>query len=77
METLAKVVGAVGLGLALLFVIGALCAFPLMWLTNYLFTPTLLLAVFGIAKLTFWKAFWLLFFAGFIFKSTTTNKTAK
>ena len=52
----------------------AIFAFPVMWIVNYLFTSTVLLTVFGTSQITFWKAFWLLVLAGFLFKSTNTNK---
>lgn len=73
MEDVIKIVGVVvfavilGVGLALL------SAYPTMLLVNYLITPTVLLTVFGISALTFWKAFWLNFLCGILFKSTTTN----
>lgn len=53
---------------------GLLFAFPVMWLTNYLFTPALLLTVFGVAKLTFSKAYALSVFMHWMVKSTTTAK---
>lgn len=40
-----------------------------MYLVNYLFAPSFLLAVFGVTHLTFWRAFWLAFLCGMLFKS--------
>lgn len=36
---------------------GLLFTWPLMWCINYTFAPTLLLALFGVAKITYWKTF--------------------
>jgi hypothetical protein len=58
---------ALALGLGLLF------AFPVMWLTNYLFAPALLLKVFGVARLTFWKAYWFSVFMSWMVKSSPTS----
>jgi hypothetical protein len=40
---------------------------------NYLFTSTLLLAIFGTAKIGFWQALVLNFISGVLFKSTFVN----
>jgi hypothetical protein len=48
------------LGFAALF--AAAMGYPTKWLVNYLFSPSLLMSVFGIAQITFWKAFWLNWF---------------
>jgi hypothetical protein len=61
--------------LALVVGFSLLLAWPTLWLVNYLFTSQVLLTLFGIPALTFWKAFWLNFFFGAAFKSTyTTSK---
>lgn len=59
--------------LVLIAVVGLLLAFPVMWLVNWLFVPSLLLAVFGTAQLTFWKAYGLLVLSGLLFKSTNSS----
>lgn len=61
--------------LALLFVIAVVGAYPTMWLFNYLFAPSLLLAVFGVPALGFWKALAVNMFFGFFVK--TSNTTSK
>lgn len=65
LAVLGAVVLVVGLGL--------LFAYPLMCLTNYLFAASFLMTVFGIAKLTFWKAYCLSVLASWLFKTTTTT----
>lgn len=67
------VVGIVGL------VIGfsLLLAYPTMWVVNYLFAATTLKAIFGISQLTFWKAFWLNFICGTLFKRSSTTTASK
>ena len=47
--------------------------FPLMWAINWLFAPQVLLGLFGVAKLTFWKTFVLAFITGALFKSYSTS----
>jgi hypothetical protein len=56
------------LGLALLF------AFPTMWAVNYLFSTSLLLTIFGVAKLNFWRALVLNFVVGWFRTSKTGEK---
>lgn len=58
--------------LALIPILGALFAFPTMWIVNYLFTPTLLMLIFGTIKIGFWKAWVLNIFIGLF-----TAKTVK
>ena len=69
MEDVLKVVGLIALVVGLCL----LAAYPTLYIVNYLFTPQLLLSVFGISALTFWKAFWLNFLASILFKSTNTS----
>jgi hypothetical protein len=84
METLVKILVYVlgillGLALAagLIFAFSALFAWFTMLLVNVLFTPTIIAAIFGTAKLTFWKALGLNLLAGFLFKSTSVNNAKK
>ena len=46
-------------------------AWPTLWLVNYLFTSTLLVNVFGVPALTFWKALWLNVLIGGLFRSSS------
>ena len=68
MKTIAYI--ALIIGLALLF------AFPLMWAINYVFASSVLLALFGVPQITFWKTVVLSIITGSLFKSsnTTVNK---
>ena len=68
-----KLLGIGVLVVGLIVGLSLLLAFPTMWLVNYLIAPSALTAVFGISALTFWKAFWLNFLAGILFKSSNTN----
>jgi small-conductance mechanosensitive channel len=57
----------------IVMVIAALFAFPTMWLFNYLFAPSFLTAVFGVSKLTFWRAMFTNMFFGWFVKGTSTS----
>jgi len=64
-------VGAAGIALIML-VLGALYAFPVMWIWNYMMPE-----LFALPALSFWQAFWGTFMCGILFKSTglqTNNK---
>lgn len=61
----AAVIGVIGL----IVLISFLFAFPVMWLVNALFTPALLLAVFGTAKLSVGQAWILSLLSGILFKN--------
>ena len=67
------VVGAVVFVLALVTGLALLFAFPTMWLWNYLFASQVTMTLFGTAKLAFWKAFWLNFLAGVLFKGSSAS----
>jgi hypothetical protein len=73
MKILAYIVGAIGI-LACILGLGLLMAFPLMWALNYVFTSAVLMALFGVSKLTFWKTVILSWVIAFLFKSTSTSK---
>ena len=75
MKILAYFIGGLGV-IALIVGLALLAAFPLMWMINYLVTPSVLVALFGISKLTFWKTVALSIVSGWLFKgtSTTTSK---
>ncbi len=69
LDKILKGIGAFVLLLFLLAIVGLAFGYPVKWLMNYLFTPGALLAVFGIAKMTFWKAFWFCCLCGMLIKS--------
>lgn len=61
-------------GIAVILVaLALLMAFPTLWLVNYLFAPSLLLSIFGVSQIGFWKALALNLFFGFFVKSSSTN----
>ena len=66
--------GGFVLFLVFMVFIGLLIGFPVKWMVNYLFTPATLTALFGVAQLTFWKAFWLAFLCSALFKSSGSSK---
>jgi hypothetical protein len=75
MTTFLKVVGALVL-IALLFLgVATLSAWFVMLLVNYLFTSAVLTAMFGVAKLTLWRAWCLTVLSGILFKSITYNSS--
>jgi len=63
METFLKSIGTI----ALIFVLALILNYPLMWAVNYLFASSFLLAVFGVAELTFWKTYVLSVVLGWLF----------
>ena len=77
MENFAKAFGAVVLLLVIVSFVALVIGLPVMWIVNYLFTQQVLMAVFGIPQLTFWKAFWIANLTGLLFQSTTTNTNTK
>jgi hypothetical protein len=66
METFLKVFGAI----SLIFVVALVFNYPLMLLINYVFASSFLTAVFGVAKLTFWKTYALSVLLSFTFQSS-------
>ena len=77
MENFAKALGFVVLLLVIISFVAFVIGLPVMWIVNYLFTQQILMAVFGIPQLTFWKAFWLANLTGLLFKSSSTGKKEK
>lgn len=73
---LAAVIVIVGT-FALALGIGLVFAFPIMWLMNYTFAPSLLISVFGTAKLTFWHAYTFSVLMSWMVKSTATSSSSK
>lgn len=68
MGKLMTIIGIVVVFLALWFGIAALLALPVMWIVNYVLSEPALIAIFG-GPIGFWKAFWLIFVCGILFKS--------
>lgn len=63
----------VGIGvtfIAIVVGVSLILAFPTMWCVNYLIAPSVLTALFGVSKLTLFKA-WCLDFVIGLFRSTT------
>lgn len=64
------------LGVLVMFaVLSVLGAYPTKWIVNYLFSPSLLFAVFGVARIGFFKAFALNLFSALLIKSTCNVKS--
>ena len=62
-------VGAVAVA-GVLLLVGALYAFPVMWIWNYMMPE-----LFALPVISFWQAFWGTFLCGLLFKSShTTSK---
>lgn len=72
-ETPAKGIVIFVIAMLLVAVLSVLGAYPTKWLVNYLFTPAVLVALFG-GPLTFWKALVLNYVAASLFKGTTEVK---
>lgn len=58
------------------FVLSCVLAVPTMLLVNYVFSEAALMAVFG-GAIGFWKAFWLNFLCGILFKSSISSATKR
>jgi len=69
-ELVVKTVGVIVIGIVLIFGLGLLTAFPVMWLWNWLM-PSL----FGLTTLTYWKAWGLMVLCGLLFKSYSTSSS--
>jgi hypothetical protein len=69
METLLKILGLIVIFFVVVFVVAGILAIPMMFLVNYVFSPTALIAVFG-GPIGYWKAFWLTFLCSLLFKSS-------
>ena len=72
MKILAYFIAAIGV-IALLVGLALLTAYPLMWAINYTFTTSVLLALFGVPQITFWKTFVFAWVTGTLFKSVSTS----
>lgn len=67
-----NILSAALLVIAVVVFVAFVTALPVMWIVNYLFTPTLLTSVFGTSQIGFWQAFWLAFLCGCLFKSSNS-----
>lgn len=75
MEALVKSVGIVVVFVGIVCGYSILFAYPTMWVVNYLFTPNTIISLFGIAQLTLWKALWLNFICGVLFKGSNSSSS--
>lgn len=72
MEKFSKFVGAVVVGLSIIFLIALVFAFPTMWLWNWLM-PML----FGVTKIGVLEALGVNLLTGILFRSSGSNKTSE
>jgi len=72
LKVLGGVVG-IAIFLNILVVVGLLVGYPAKWIMNYLLAPSALQAVFGVARMTFWRAFWLNILCGILFKASASS----
>jgi hypothetical protein len=71
--SLPGVVGIAVLAILVVAFITILITWPVMALINWLFLPSVLIALFGVAKLGFWQTWALLFICASLFKSTPST----
>jgi hypothetical protein len=71
LKGIAAIVGIIGF----VVLVGFIIALPTLIIVNYLFTSAVLMVLFGIPALTFWKAFWLNVLCGILFKNTSSSST--
>ena len=71
MEVFVKIIFAA----ALVLMVAVLCTFPVMWGVNAVFTPAVIMAVFGVSQLGFIKAFWLSVLCSALFKSSGSSSS--
>ena len=74
MKILAYIVGGLGV-VALIVGLALVLAFPIMWLINYTFTTSVLLALFGVPQITFWKTVALSIVTGSLFKGSSSSSS--
>ena len=75
MDKFLKAVGAVVVVFFTVVGISILMAYPTKWVVNYLFTSGTIMSLFGIAQLTVWKALWLNFICGTLFKASSSSSS--
>lgn len=69
MDSVVSAIGAVIVGVLVILIIGALMAFPVMWLWNLCLIP----AVSGVHEITWMQAWGLLVLCGILFKNSTSS----
>lgn len=69
-----KVVGGMLVGIGIILLVGLLTGYPIKWIVNWLFTPSFLLMIFGVTKISFWQAFWLYAICSSLFKGSSSSK---
>ena len=75
MDKFLKAVVFAVFALVMYIVLGVLFAWPTKWLVNYLFTPSVLKALFGVPHVDLWRAFALDVLCCTLFKgSAVTSK---
>ncbi|MDI6734522.1 MAG: hypothetical protein QMD50_03505 [Patescibacteria group bacterium] len=73
MDEFFEVIGTIVVVLFIVAVFAIILAFPTMWIVNYVFLETALMAIFGTTSIGFWKALCLNLFFGIAFKSSTPS----
>ena len=74
MEALVKVVGAAVFFTAILGFICIIATYPVMWLMNYTLAPSLLVALFGVGKMTLWRTLAFVLLVGLLQKGSSTTE---
>ena len=74
METIVKAVALFGALVGMLTVIGLIATYPVLWLMNYALAPSLLLAIFGVSKMTFWRTLAFVLLVGLLQKGSSTTE---
>jgi hypothetical protein len=59
----------IAIGALMVFVISALFTFPVKWIINYVFAPSLLTFVFGEPRISFWRTYWFTFIVSLLFET--------
>jgi hypothetical protein len=77
MKTLLAVIGFAVLAVVVVVLLAVLFAYPTMWAINYLFTPSLLLSVFGTPEIGLLQAAVLNFFFGLLGRGTSAVNAGK
>ena len=73
MAAILTILGAIGV----FVLIAVISAYPVMWGVNAVFTPAVILAVFGVPQLGFVKALWLSVLCACLFHSSGSSSSKK
>lgn len=68
-----KVLSYLIFGIGLVVLMALLMTFPVMWLVNYLFLPSVIHSLFGVWSFDFWHALWLSTLCSCLFKSSSIS----